>query len=165
MLLSMFVLIAAALPAESLSVVAIVDSQAEIWNVVRQPPGLLLFLLLGLAISLRGPFDYAMPHDLSGGTGVEVSGPAWAAWEAARLSMLVAVAGMASAAFLGGYHGPWLPGPVWVLLKMALVLALLVAAGRLLARLPAPRMLTLLWVVLLPLSFLDLALVGVELLL
>jgi NADH-quinone oxidoreductase subunit H len=109
-----------------------------------------------------------MPHDLAGGTAVEVSGPARAAWEAARLSMLVAVAGMASAAFLGGYHAPWdalwLPGPMWLLLKMALVLALLVAAGRLLARMPAPRMLTLLWVVLLPLSFLDLALVGVELL-
>src|SRR3546814_539818 len=40
MLLSMFVLIAAALPAESLAVSAIVDSQASVWNVVRQPPGL-----------------------------------------------------------------------------------------------------------------------------
>src|SRR3546814_15510538 len=57
MLLSMFVLIAAALPAESLAVSAIVDSQASVWNVVRQPPGLLLFLLLGLSLTLRGPFS------------------------------------------------------------------------------------------------------------
>src|SRR3546814_5984347 len=47
MLISMFVLIAAALPAESLAVLAIVESQASVWNVVRQPPGLLLFLMLG----------------------------------------------------------------------------------------------------------------------
>src|SRR3546814_10002511 len=53
MLLSMFVLIAAALPAESLAVSAIGDSQASVWNVVRQPPGLLLFLLLGLSLTLR----------------------------------------------------------------------------------------------------------------
>src|SRR3546814_14448659 len=52
MLLSMFVLIAAALPAESLAVSAIVDSQASVWNVVRQPPGRLLFLLLGLSLPL-----------------------------------------------------------------------------------------------------------------
>src|SRR3546814_9446432 len=57
MLISMFVLIAAALPAESLAVSAIVESQASVWNVVRQPPGLLLFLMLGLSLTLRGPFD------------------------------------------------------------------------------------------------------------
>lgn len=165
LLLSMFVLIAAALPAESLSVTAIVDSQREVWNVVRQPPGLVLFLMLGLALTFRGPFDYADPEDLSGGTAAETSGPARAAWQAARLCMLVAVAGMASAVFLGGPLGPWLPGPLWLVLKMVAVLALLVAATHLLARLPPSHMLTALWVVLLPAAFLDLVLVGVELLL
>lgn len=165
MLLSMFVLIGAALPAESLAVSAIVDSQASIWNIVRQPPGLLLFLMLGLSLTLRGPFDYADPADLAGGTSAEDSGPARAAWQAARLAMLVSLAAMASAVFLGGYHGPWLPGPVWMLLKMAAVLVLLVAATHGVARLPPARMLTLLWTVLLPVSFLVLVLVGAELLL
>src|SRR3546814_7536779 len=80
MLISMFVLIAAALPAESLAVSAIVESQASVWNVVRQPPGLLLFLMLGLSLTLRGPFDYADASDLAGGTSAEDSGPARAAW-------------------------------------------------------------------------------------
>lgn len=165
MLLSMFVLIAAALPAESLSVVRIVESQATVWNVVRQPPGLVLFLLLGLALCLRGPFDYADAQDLGGGTRVEVSGPALAAWQAARLGMLVSVSAMAATAFLGGYLGPGLPGPLWLIVKTAAVMALLIAAGHLLPRLPPSRMLTLIWVVLLPLAFLDLLLVGVEVLL
>src|SRR3546814_15164923 len=65
MLISMFVLIAAALPAESLAVSAIVESQASVWNVVRQPPGLLLFLMLGLSLTFRGPLDYAAARDLS----------------------------------------------------------------------------------------------------
>lgn len=165
MLLSMFVLIAAALPAESLSVAEIVAAQDSLWNVVLQPPGLALFLLLGLVLTLNGPFDYADPQDLAGGTSAESSGPARAAWQAGRLAMTVSVAAMASAAFLGGYHGPVLPGPVWLFLKTGLVIAILVALGQLVARTPAPRMLTLVWTVLLPIAFADLALVGGVLLL
>lgn len=160
MLLSMFVLIAAALPAESLSVTHIVAAQAGLWNVVLQPAGLVLFLMLGLVLTLSGPFDYADALDLAGGTSAESSGPARAAWQAGRLAMTVSVAAMASAAFLGGYHGPLLPGPVWLVLKTALVIALLVALGRLMARPPAPRMLALVWTVLLPVAFIDLAIVG-----
>ncbi|MEQ8346223.1 MAG: NADH-quinone oxidoreductase subunit H [Sneathiellaceae bacterium] len=165
MLLSMFVLIAAALPAQSLSVSAIVESQASVWNAVRQPPGLVLFLMLGLSLTLRGPFDYADAADLAGGTSAEASGPAQAAWQVARLAMLVSVSAMTAAVFLGGYHGPWLPGPAWMLLKMIVVLAVLAAATHMFARLPPARMLTLLWTLLLPLSFLVLALVGAEVLL
>ncbi|WP_349370101.1 NADH-quinone oxidoreductase subunit H [Salinarimonas sp.] len=161
MLLSMFVLIGVALPAQSLSVIEVVRAQEDVWNVVRQPLGLVLFLMLGLTLSLRGPFDYADPADLAGGTSADASGPAYAVWRLARLCMLVSVSAMASAAFLGGPLGPWLPGPLWLALKMLVVLAILIAAGRLLARTPPARMLTLIWVVLLPLAFLQLAIAGV----
>ncbi|WP_368667820.1 NADH-quinone oxidoreductase subunit NuoK [Palleronia pontilimi] len=43
---------AAALPAESLSLIAIVDSQREVWNVIRQPLGLPLFVIVALTIVL-----------------------------------------------------------------------------------------------------------------
>ena len=160
MLVSMFVLIAVALPAQSLSIQAVVESQRGLWNVVRQPLGLPLFLLLGLALGLRGPFDYADSADLAGGTSVEDSGTLRAAWQLARAAMLVAFAAMASAVFLGGPLGPWLPGPVWMGLKMAVLLVVLVAAGRVFARFDPARMLTLVWVLLLPLAFLDLAISG-----
>ncbi len=165
MLVSMFVLIAAALPAESLSVSAIVESQRAGWNLLRQPLGGVLFVLLGLSISLRGPFDYADSTDLAGGTATEVSGAHRLAWEIARMAILVSFAAMASAVFLGGYLGPLLPGPVWMLVKTLLVLAVMVAATHALARTPPARMLTLLWTMLLPLAFLDLVVVGLELLL
>lgn len=45
-LLSMFVLIAVALPAGSLQLSEIVRSQAGLWNVVRHPPGLPLWLVV-----------------------------------------------------------------------------------------------------------------------
>ena len=164
MLLSMFVLIAAALPAESLSVSAIVESQRAFWNVVRQPLGLPLFLLLGLSLTFRGPFDYADSSDLAGGTASEISGASQALWQFARLAMLVSFAAMAATIFLGGYLGPLLPGPVWLLLKTLAVLVVLVAASHLFARHSPSRMLTLLWTVLLPLSFVDLVIAGLEVL-
>ena len=162
MLPSMFVLIAAALPAESLSVGQIVAAQAETWTVVRQPLGLPLFLLVGLALTLRGPFDYADGADLGGGTSAEDSGPGAAQWQLARLCMLVAFSAMAAAVFLGGPHGPWLPGLVWMWLKTAAVAALTIAVGRRVGRAPPGRMLTLLWIGALPLSFLHLAIAGVS---
>ncbi len=164
MLVSMFVLIAAALPAESLAVSAIVESQRGGWNLLSQPLGLLLFLLLGLSLSFRGPFDYADSSDLAGGTASEVSGAARLVWEAARLAMLVSFSAMAAAVFLGGYLGPLLPGPLWMLLKTLAVLGAMVALTHAFARTPPARMLTLLWTVLLPLAFADLAIVGLEVL-
>ena len=161
MLVSMFVLIAAALPAESLSVSAIVESQHSLWNVVRQPLGLPLFLLLGLSLALRGPLDYADSADLAAGTTAEVSGPPRLAWQLARSAMLVAFAAMASTIFLGGHLGPILPGPLWLLLKTAALLALLVVLGRRIARPPPGRMLAFIWTVLLPLAFIDLVWAGV----
>jgi NADH-quinone oxidoreductase subunit H len=162
MLLSMFVLIAAALPAQSLSFGAIVEAQRPLWNVMRQPLGLPLFMLLGLSLTLRGPFNYADASDLAGGTLAEVSGRPRLLWQAARLAMLAAFALVASTVFLGGYLGPVLPGPAWLTMKALLVLVLMVAAGHLLARPPPSRALTLLWVVLLPLAFADLVIAGLE---
>ena len=165
MLLSMFVLIGAALPAQSLGFTEIVEAQATVWNVVRQPAGLILFLMLALAISLRGPFDYASPDDLSGGVTADVSGPALLAWRISRLVMLVSVSAVTATAFLGGYLGPLLPGFVWLLLKTAIILLILVTAGNLFARMPPARMMGLIWTALLPLSFLMLLAVGLEFLL
>jgi NADH-quinone oxidoreductase subunit H len=160
MLPSMFVLIAAALPARSLDVVAIVESQREMWNVLRQPLGLPLFLIVGLSLTLRGPLDYADSADLHGGTSAEDSGPARAAWQAARLAMLASFSAMAATIFLGGYLGPVLPGPLWLALKTALVLVLMIVATHSLARMPVSRMMGVIWVILLPLSFLHLVQAG-----
>lgn len=159
-LLSMFVLIGAALPAQSLSIPAIVDSQRTLINAVRQPLGLPLFLMLGLSVSLRGPFDYGDSSDLASGTAAEISGSARLGWCVAKLAMLVSFSAMAATIFLGGYLGLLLPGPLWLLIKTAAVLIVMVVAGQVFARTPVSRMLTLLWVVLLPLAFLDLLIAG-----
>ncbi|GAA5177843.1 MULTISPECIES: complex I subunit 1 family protein [Halomonadaceae] len=161
-LISMFVLIGVVLPAESLRFAQVVAAQDELWNVVRQPLGLPLLLIVGLGLTFWGPLNLADSTDLAGGTASEVSGPPRLAWEIARVAMLVAFSGIAATAFLGGWLGPWLPGPLWLALKMLAVLLALVWLGRVLPRLAPERCVTLMWVVLLPLSFVDLIWAGLE---
>lgn len=165
LLVSMFVLIAAALPAESLRFGAIIESQASQWNVVRQPLGLPLWLAVGLATAFWGPFDVADATDLAGGTTAEVSGPHRLAWALARRAVLVAYAVAGAATFLGGHHGPWLPGWAWTTLKSLAVLVLLLAAGHLLGRWRVERVVVVTWTVLLPLSAAHLLQAGVAALL
>lgn len=161
-LLSMFVLIAAAIPAESLQVGAIVASQDNgLWNLVRQPLGLPLWLIVTLGVTFWGPLDLADSRDLAGGTSAEASGPARLAWILARGAMLVTFSAMGAAVFLGGWSGPVLPGAVWMLLKTLVLVAVALGLGHLVGRFATERTFTLLWVVLLPLAFLDLAIAGV----
>ncbi|WP_148862187.1 complex I subunit 1 family protein [Marinobacter fonticola] len=164
-LVSMFVLIGVALPAESLQVSAVVESQAELWNVIRQPLGLPLFLIVGLGISFWGPLNFADAGDLAGGATSEASGRTRLLWQMGRAAMLVAFAAIGASAFLGGWQGPWLPGPVWLILKTLALLLILVFLGHRLPRPSPERFLTVAWVVLLPLAFLDLAWAGLEALL
>jgi NADH-quinone oxidoreductase subunit H len=161
MLVSMFVLIGVALPAESLRISAVVDSQRELWNVIRQPLGLPLFLVVGLGLTFWGPLNFASSKDLASGVSSDTSGPAYLLWEFARRSMLVAFSFMAASAFLGGWLGPILPGPLWLILKAMAVLAVLLLVGRLLPKISADGFISLAWVVLLPLAFVDLIWAGV----
>jgi NADH-quinone oxidoreductase subunit H len=157
-------MLATALPAQSLSIVDIVRAQEGLWNVVRAPLGLPLYLVVGLAVAFWGPLNLPDAADLAEGTSVEDAGAARLLWQTARAAMLVAVAAMGAAGFLGGWWGPWLPGPAWVVLKsLALLLALLVA-GHLLARVRIECFVVFAWAVLIPLALLNIFVAGAFLL-
>ena len=162
LLLSMFVLIGAGVHAQSLRIDVIVADQQALWNVIRQPLGLPLFVVVALAITSSRPIDLADAADQAGGTTAEASGMPLALWEVARRALLGAFAAMGAAVFLGGWWGPVLPGAAWMAVKTLVLLVVLVAAGHLLARVRAERFITLCWTVLLPLAFVDLAIAGLE---
>jgi NADH-quinone oxidoreductase subunit H len=157
-------MLATALPAQSLSIVRIVEAQADLWNVVREPLGLPIYMVVGLAVGFWGPLNLPDADDLAGGTTVEDAGLARWLWQAARMSMLVAVAALGAAAFLGGYWGPLLPGPVWVLVKTALLLVAMAVARHLLARVRVERFVSVAWVLLVPLALLNVFVSGAFLL-
>lgn len=157
-------MLATTLPAESLSIVRIVEAQEPMWNVIRQPLGLPLYLVAGLGVSFWGPLNLPDGGDLGGGTSVEDSGVARLLWGSARASMLVAVAAMGAAAFLGGWYGPVLPGPVWMALKTAALLGVIIVARQLLARIRIELFVLVSWAVLIPLALLNVFISGAFLL-
>lgn len=155
------VLIAAALPAESLAVDAIVRSQTELWNVIRQPLGLPLYLVAALGLGFRGPLAFPDATDLAGGTAAERSGVDLLLWRCARDAVLVAAAAMGAATFLGGWLGPWLPPAVWMVVKTLALLGVLVGVSHLLGRVRLERFVVVGWAVLIPLALVDVFAAGI----
>lgn len=149
------VLITTALPAESLSVGAIIASQEGLWNIVRQPLGLPVYLITALAFSFWGPMQLPDAADLAGGTTVEISGVALLAWRVARIGVLVALSAMGAAAFLGGYLGPLLPGWSWMIIKTASLATVMIWSGHRFARMRIESVVLFGWTLLLPVALVD----------
>ena len=164
-LLSMFVLIAAALPAESLQISKIVVSQEGLWNVVRQPLSLPLWIVVSLGVTFTGPLNLADGTDLASGTSLEISGRHLLLWKIGRGGMLTVFSAMGASVLLGGWIGPLLPGWVWILIKTLALMLIFTWVGRNVPRIPAERAVLYLWTIGLPLSFLHLLWAGIEALL
>ncbi|NNF11795.1 MAG: NADH-quinone oxidoreductase subunit H [Gemmatimonadetes bacterium] len=158
------VLIGTALPAESLAVGDVVRSQTGMWNVLRQPLGLPIYLVGALGVAFWGPLNLSDAEDLALGTLAEVSGLPRLLWQSGQASLLVALAAMGAAAFLGGWLGPWLPGWIWMTGKTGVLLAVLVAGRHLLARVRLERFVVFGWTVLIPLALVDVFVAGISLL-
>lgn len=158
---SLLALLSVAVPAESLRLVDIVEAQQGVWNIVRIPLGLPLFLFAAAGLAFWGPVNLPDGADLAGGTQAEGSGPHLLAWRVGRAAMLVATAAMATVAFLGGWHGPVLPGWAWTLLKTAVVLVVLVASRHVAGRVRPERYVVISWVVLIPLALLNVLIAAV----
>ena len=157
-------LLATALPAQSLAVGDIVRAQEQVWNVVRQPAGLPLYLVVAVGVSFWGPLNTSDAPDLIGGTAAEVSGGARLVWEGARAAVLLGVAAMGAASWLGGYWGPLLAGWAWMVAKTLVVLIVLIASRHLLARVPIERFVAFAWVVLIPAGLANVFVSGIFLL-
>lgn len=154
------VLIGTALPAESLGIGDIVASQQGLWNVVRTPLGLPVYLVTALGMAFWGPLATPTGADLAGGLDLEASGVQLLAWRIAQYGILVGMSAVGASVFLAGWAGPVLPGPLWVVLKTALLLAVLVSCRHVVARVRVERYVVIAWVVLLPLALLDVFLTG-----
>lgn len=157
----MFAITAPAVAAGSLRVGDVVASQGDRWNVVEMPVAFLVFLLGVCGFSVYGPLSHPAAADAAGGVLAELSGPDRLAVLAGRYALLAAGAAVSVPLFLGGGAGPVLPDALWQLLKTVLVLAVLVAARRRLPLLRAERFLELGWLVLIPLTIVQLLLTSV----
>ena len=160
----MFSLIAVGVGAGSLRTADILSAQAGLWFVVSMPVAFVVFLASAAAFAFWGPFGAPTGTDIAGGVTSELSGVDRLLVEAGRAIFLGATAAMAVALFLGGGSGPWLPDPVWQLLKTVAVVVVLVWAGRRLPVLRPDRVVEVAWTVLVPVTLVQALVVAVLLL-
>ena len=94
------------------------DQTHHAWFVFPQILGFLVFFVASLAELNRTPFDLSEAEsELIAGYFTEYSGIRWALFAIAEYSNLFTTSALGVTLFLGGWHGPWLPGWVWFLLK------------------------------------------------
>jgi NADH-quinone oxidoreductase subunit H len=113
--------------AGSLRLTEIVEAQRDLWFIVYQPFAFVLYVVAGLAEINRTPFD--MPEsesELACGYNIEYSSMKFALFMIAEYIHLVIVAALSTTLFLGGWLGPWLPGPVWFFIKMMAMIFLFI---------------------------------------
>jgi NADH-quinone oxidoreductase subunit H len=157
-----FAVIGPAMMAQSLSTVHIVEAQSRVWFALLQPGSFLIYLASAPFISYRYPFDLPFAgEELAGGVTREYSCVQRAIVTLARHALLGVTAAVGTVSFLGGWEGPLLPPPLWFALKTLALIALFAAAPLLLPRLRLDQMLALAWKVLLPVSLVNIILVGV----
>jgi len=142
--------------AQSLSLVDIVGAQGNWWYIVPQAVGFVVFLIAGTAETNRAPFDLPEAEtELVAGYHTEYSGMRWGLFQMAEYVNLITLSALATTLFLGGWHGPWEEhwlGPVWFLLKVALMIFLFIWLRTTLPRLRYDQLMRFGWKVLLPVA-------------
>jgi NADH-quinone oxidoreductase subunit H len=151
-------LLGVAMTAGSLSLVDIVEAQDGIWYVVPQLVGFLIFMVAGFAESARAPFDLPEADaEIVAGYNTEFGGMRFGSFFMAEYMEIIVISGIATACFLGGWHGPGPEAlaPLWVLLKMVLFMFVFIWVRATLPRLRYDQLMSFGWKVLLPLATLN----------
>jgi NADH-quinone oxidoreductase subunit H len=129
-----------------------------VWFVVLQPVGALIFWIATLAEVNRAPFD--MPEaeqELTAGYHSEYSGMKFALFFMAEYQKMIIVCMMTATLYFGGFLGPGvdrypLLGPVYLLIKVVLLLFVMIWVRATWPRIRYDRLMAFGWKILLPLS-------------
>jgi NADH-quinone oxidoreductase subunit H len=151
-------LLGAVMMAGSLSLTEIVHAQDEIWFIVPQIVGFLVFLVAGFAETNRAPFDLPEADaELVQGYMTEYGGMRFGSYALAEYLEMFVVSGIAATFFLGGWMGPgpgWLD-PVWMVIKTLSLVMFFIWVRATLPRLRYDQLMSLGWKVMLPLATLN----------
>jgi NADH-quinone oxidoreductase subunit H len=157
-------LLGAVMMAGSLSMVSIVEAQGELWYVVPQFVGFLVFMVAGFAETNRAPFDLPEADaELVQGFQTEYGGTRFASFLLAEYLEMFVVSGIAVTFFLGGWMGPgpgWLD-PIWMVAKIMALIFIFIWVRATLPRLRYDQLMSLGWKVLLPLATLNILVTAV----
>jgi NADH-quinone oxidoreductase subunit H len=145
------------LAAGTLSLVEIVNAQQRVWFAFTQPVAFVLFLLGAIAETGRAPFDLPeAEQELVAGYQTEYGGFKFAMFYIGEYVGIVTMGLLAANLFLGGWHGPFLPGPLWVAIKTLGFAFLAVWLRATLPRVRQDQLMALSWKVLIEVGFVNL---------
>jgi NADH-quinone oxidoreductase subunit H len=161
-----FVIVTVILCAGSMNLSKIVEAQKTVWFFVPLFPMFVLFFISGLAETNRTPFDLVEGEsELVAGYFVEYSSMVFALFYLGEYANMILVSAMTAILFLGGWLPPvdlapftWVPGPIWLFLKICLGLFFFLWARATFPRYRYDQLMRLGWKVFLPLSLLWVAL-------
>ncbi|WP_184539492.1 NADH-quinone oxidoreductase subunit NuoH [Streptosporangium becharense] len=150
-----------AMAAGTLSLPGIVEAW-QWWWLPWQAIGGVVFFVAGLAELRRPPFDMPIAEsEIIMGPMTEYTGIRFALFMLAEYAGIIVLSALTGVLFLGGWQGPFLPGPVWMLLKVFLLVFVVVWLRVSYPRLREDQLQKLAWTGLVPLALVQLALTGV----
>ncbi len=135
----------------------IVAAQGGMWFIVMQPLAFLLFITCATAETNRAPFDLPEAEsELVAGFHTEYSGMRFAVFFLAEYTNMFIAASVGTVLFLGGWHGPFLPGVVWFLIKVYAIIFLMMWFRWTFPRVRFDQLINFAWKILIPLAFANL---------
>ncbi len=147
--------------AGSFSLTDIVQAQRDLWYVVPQFLGFVVFLIAGIAETHRLPFDLPEgENELGAGFHTEYSGMKFGMFFIGEYAGIVLISAMVVTLFFGGWHGPLLPPLIWFLMKTMLFVGVFVLLRAALPRLRYDQLMAYGWKVMLPLTLVNLIVTG-----
>ncbi|HVF07865.1 MAG TPA: complex I subunit 1 family protein [Actinomycetota bacterium] len=138
------------------SMVGIVEAQESLWFAVPLFPLFLIFMISSLAELSRTPFDMPVADsEIIFGAYTEYGGLKFAFFLLAEYGGIVALSGIASVLFLGGYQGlpgiP-LPDPIWMAAKIGVLSFITIWLRATFPRLREDQLQRFAWLTLIPIS-------------
>ena len=114
----------------SLNLNDVVLAQRHVWFCLPLLPMFVVFFISGLAETNRPPFDLPEGEsELVGGFMTEYSSMTFALFFLGEYTNMILMSAMTAILFLGGWLAPfgiipftWIPGPIWLILKIVAIL-------------------------------------------
>lgn len=151
--------------ADSFSIVEIVKAQEKYPFILVQPFAFVIFMISAMAESKRIPFDLPeAENELGAGYHTEYSGIRFGLFFLGEYVHLQVLGALVAVLFLGGWRGPFLPAPVWLLIKIIFVALVMIWVRGTLPRLRYDQLMALGWKVLIPAALLNIMVTGAILL-
>ncbi|MFI7419396.1 NADH-quinone oxidoreductase subunit NuoH [Nonomuraea sp. NPDC049684] len=150
-----------AMAAGTLSMPGIVEAW-QWWWLPWQAIGGVVFFVAGLAELRRPPFDMPIAEsEIIMGPMTEYTGMRFALFMLSEYVGIVVLSFLTTVLFLGGWHGPFLPGWIWTLIKVFALAFVVIWLRVTFPRLREDQLQKLAWAGLVPLALVQLALTGV----